>query len=132
MRGVGRLDRKGESEKMNALSVRGYCLKKKGATEDLPFGEDVLVLRVGSKMFALIKPEGDIARINLKCDPALALELRRKYKSVEPGYHMNKKHWNSVYLDESVPDTEIRKMIDHSYELVVKGLKKADRESIGL
>ncbi len=115
---------------MNALAVRDYCLGKKGAKDDLPFGDDVLVIKVFNKMFALIKVEGDIQRINLKFDPALALELRRQYESVEPGYHMNKQHWNTVYLDESVPDEEILKMVDHSYDLVVNGLKKSEREQL--
>ena len=115
---------------MNELSLRSYCLKKKGATEDLPFGDDVLVIRVASKMFALIKSEDGVFRINLKCDPVLALQLRRKYSSVTPGYHMNKKHWNSVYLDGSIPEEDIMQMVDHSYDLVFKGLKKSERKLI--
>ncbi len=112
---------------MNPESVRRYCLSKKGATEDLPFGDDVLTVRIAKKMFALIMIGNEEPRVNLKCDPALAIELRRKHPAVIPGYHMNKQHWNTVQLDGSVPEAEIREMIDHSYALVVKGLKKADR-----
>ena len=115
---------------MNSESLRRYCLTKKGATEDLPFDADTLVIKVANKMFALIPSEGDIPRINLKCDPALALELRRKYPAVTPGYHMNKQHWNTVRIDGSIPENEIVEMIDHSYGLVVRGLKKSEREWI--
>ncbi|MDP8229185.1 MAG: MmcQ/YjbR family DNA-binding protein [Candidatus Electryoneaceae bacterium] len=114
---------------MDFESLRNYCLEKKGATEDFPFGDDVWVMKVGSKMFALIAP-GDTLMITLKCDPSLAEALREKYSSVNPGYYMNKRHWNSVDIDGTVPDGDIERMIDHSYELVFKGLKKAERESI--
>ena len=113
---------------MNSASLRDYCLKKKGAREDLPFGDDALVIKVADKMFALIFEEGNIPGINLKCDPALALQLRKEHPSVKPGYHMNKQHWNTVAIDGSIPEKEVLKMIDHSYELVVRGLKKSDRE----
>ena len=113
---------------MDGASIRKYCLRKKGAAEDLPFGDNVLVIKVLNKMFALVKAENGSDRINLKCDPSLALELRRKYKSIEPGYHMNKQHWNTVYLNGYVPEEEILGMIDHSYDLVVKGLKRAEKE----
>ncbi|NQT74581.1 MAG: MmcQ/YjbR family DNA-binding protein [Chloroflexi bacterium] len=113
---------------MDAESLRYYCLHKKGATEDLPFGDDALVLKVAGKMFALIKIGAEAPWINLKCDPALALELRRKHPTVTPGYHMNKIHWNTVELDGSLPDDKILEMVDYSYDLVVKGLKKSDQE----
>ena len=113
---------------MNAESLRHYCLQKKGSTEDLPFGDDALVLKVAGKMFALINGDTEIPWINLKCDPAIALELRKKHPSITPGYHMNKIHWNTVILDGSLSDDKIFEMIDHSYELVIKGLKKSDRE----
>lgn len=113
---------------MDGAFLRNYCLRKKGAIEDLPFGDDVLVIKVLSKMFALVKVENGIDRVNLKCNPALAQELRRKYESIEPGYHMNKQHWNTVYLNGDVPEEEILGMIDHSYDLVVKGLKRAEKE----
>jgi predicted DNA-binding protein (MmcQ/YjbR family) len=109
---------------MNAESFRAHCLLKKGATEGTPFGPDNIVFKVGGKMFALLAFEEVPPRANLKCDPDLALELRDRYEQVEPGYHMNKKHWNTVVLDGVIPDGEIRKMIDHSYDLVVQSLPK--------
>jgi len=112
---------------MDLESFREYCLKKHGATEGTPFGETVLVFKVGGKMFALAALDEVPARVNLKCDPDLALELRDRYEQVRPGYHMNKKHWNTVEIDSGVPEAELRKMIDHSYELVVQSLPKAMR-----
>jgi predicted DNA-binding protein (MmcQ/YjbR family) len=102
---------------MDIESLRNYCVKKKGVTESFPFGDDTLVFKSGEKIFALVNLEGDLS-LNLKCDPAYALELRERYSSVTPGYHMNKKHWNTVMLDGTVPDKEIFSWIDHSYELV--------------
>jgi len=115
---------------MHLESLREYCLSKPEATEDMPFGEDVLVFRVGGKMFALAPLDEIPATANLKCDPDLALEFRDRYEQVRPGYHMNKKHWNTVEIDTGMPDTELRKMIDHSYELVVQSLPKAKREKL--
>jgi predicted DNA-binding protein (MmcQ/YjbR family) len=102
---------------MNIEILREYCLSKPQATEGFPFGEDTLVFKVNGKIFALANLDGDLS-VNLKCDPQLALELRELYSAVTPGYHMNKKHWNTVILDGSVPDKEIMKWIDHSYDLV--------------
>jgi len=102
---------------MDIESLREYCISKKGATESFPFGEDTLVFKVTGKIFALVNLDGDLS-INLKCDPTLAIELRERYSSVTSGYHMNKKHWNTVLLDGSVPDKEILSWIDHSYDLI--------------
>jgi predicted DNA-binding protein (MmcQ/YjbR family) len=102
---------------MDIESLHDYCVKKKGVTESFPFGDDTLVFKAGEKIFALVNLEGDLS-LNLKCDPAYALELRERYSSVTPGYHMNKKHWNTVMLDGTVPDKEIFSWIDHSYELI--------------
>ena len=113
---------------MDLESFREYCLSKPAASEDMPFGEDVLVFRVGGKMFALASLDEIPATANLKCDPDLALELRDRYEQVRPGYHMNKKHWNTVEIDSGIPDAELCKMIDHSYELVVKRLPDAKRK----
>ena len=110
---------------MDLEQFREYCLRKSGATEGTPFGEDVLVFKVGGKMFALAALDEIPATANLKCDPDLALELRDRYEQVRPGYHMNKKHWNTVELGEEIPDLDLRKMVDHSYELVVKNLPKS-------
>jgi predicted DNA-binding protein (MmcQ/YjbR family) len=109
---------------MNAEIFRAHCLSKPAATEGAPFGPDNIVFKVKGKMFALLAFEEVPPRANLKCDPDLALELRDRYEQVEPGYHMNKKHWNTIVLDGMIPDGEIRKMIDHSYDLVVASLPK--------
>ncbi len=104
---------------MNIEILREYCISKKNVTESFPFGEDTLVFKVAGRIFALVNLEGDLS-INLKCDPALALELRERYSSVVPGYHMNKKHWNTLNIDGSIPDKGIFHWIDHSYDLVMK------------
>ncbi len=90
----------------------------------MPFGETVVVFKVGDKMFGLASLDEVPTTVNLKCDPDLALELRDRYEQVRPGYHMNKKHWNTVELSSGIPNTEITKMIDHSYDLVVQSLPK--------
>jgi predicted DNA-binding protein (MmcQ/YjbR family) len=102
---------------MNIEILREYCLSKKDVTEDLPFGDDTLVFKRREKIFVLANLDGELS-INLKCDPALAVELREKYASVIPGYHMNKKHWNTVFADGTIPDKEIFEWIDHSYDIV--------------
>src|SRR5205823_11790443 len=112
------------------VEFREYCLTKPNATERTPFGETVLVFKVAGKMFALMSLNEVPATANLKCDPELALDLRDRYEQVQPGYHMNKKHWNTVEIDSGIPDVELRKMIDHSYELVVKRLPEAKRKSL--
>ena len=103
------------------------CLAKPGAEETIPFGPDVLVYKVGGKMFALTNPDEFPPRVNLKCDPERAIELRDEFKGVIPGYHMNKKHWNTVTLDGSIPAELIAGWIDHSYDRVVASLPKSSR-----
>jgi predicted DNA-binding protein (MmcQ/YjbR family) len=115
---------------MQTDTFREYCLNKPGATESTPFGEDNLVFKVGGKMFALLSLDHVPPQVNLKCDPDLALELRDRYEQVRPGYHMNKKHWNTVELGAGIPESELRKMIDHSYELVVSGLPRTTRSKL--
>jgi len=115
---------------MDLAKFREYCLSKPAATEGTPFGPDVLVFKVSGKIFALASLDDVPARANLKCDPDLALELRDRYEQVTPGYHMNKKHWNTVEIESGIPDVELRKMIDHSYELVVKSLPRKAREKL--
>ncbi len=115
---------------MDSETFREYCLNKPDATESTPFGEDNLVFKVGGKMFALLSLDEVPARVNLKCNPDLALELRDRYEQVRPGYHMNKKHWNTVELGAGIPEPELHKMIDHSYELVVSGLPRATRSKL--
>jgi predicted DNA-binding protein (MmcQ/YjbR family) len=107
---------------MNIETLREYCLSKKDVAECLPFDDDTLVFKRSGKIFLLANLDGDLS-INLKCEPALAIELREKYSSVIPGYHMNKKHWNTVMLDGSIPDNEVFEWIDHSYD-IVKAHKK--------
>ena len=109
---------------MDAAEFREYCLAKPGATEGTPFGPEVLVFKVGGKIFALTSLDEVPITVNLKCDPDLALDLRDRYEQVSPGYHMNKKHWNTVEIATGIPDVELRTMIDHSYELVTKSLPK--------
>lgn len=103
---------------MNIEILREYCISKRDVTESFPFGDDTLVFKIKGRIFALVNLEGDLS-INLKCDPVLAIELRERYSSVIPGYHMNKKHWNTINIDGSVPDKEIFSWIDHSYNLVL-------------
>ncbi len=108
-----------------------YLLGKKGAAFDYPFDDKVRVYRIAEKMFALVVDTHPL-RINLKCDPIYALELRSIYEGVNTGYHMNKKHWNTVILEESdVDDETVRELIDHSYVLVYKSLPKRKREALG-
>jgi predicted DNA-binding protein (MmcQ/YjbR family) len=114
---------------MDIEEVRGYCLSKKGAMESFPFDDTTLVVKVGDKIFALLMLEGE-ASINLKCDPSKAIELREIYPSIIPGYHMNKKHWNTVMLDGSLPKDLIISMLDHSYELVFNSLPEKLRKEI--
>jgi predicted DNA-binding protein (MmcQ/YjbR family) len=103
---------------MDIETLREYCIAKKDSTESFPFGEDTLVFKAEGKIFALVNLNGDLS-INLKCDPGLAIDLRERYSSVTPGYHMNKKHWNTIMLNGTVPDKEIFGWIDHSYDLVI-------------
>ena len=110
---------------MDLARFREYCLSKPRASEGTPFGPDVLVFKVGGKMFALAALDKMPTTVNLKCDPDWALDLRDRCEQVRPGYHMNKKHWNTVEIDGSIPDAELRKMIDHSYDLVVETLPKS-------
>jgi predicted DNA-binding protein (MmcQ/YjbR family) len=109
---------------MDLAEFREYCLTKPGATEGTPFGPTVLVFKISGKMFALATLDEVPTTVNLKCDPDWALELRDRYEQVTPGYHMNKKHWNTVEIERGIPDPELRKMIDHSYDLVAKSLPK--------
>ena len=115
---------------MNVSDFKNECMGKKGATADMPFDYKTLVIRVGGKMFALISLDEEPTRVNLKCNPYHAQELRDKYRSIIPGYHMNKRHWNSVYLDGSISDSLIKQMIDESYGLVFDSLSVKARKEI--
>src|SRR5690606_35766743 len=104
-----------------------YLLGKPEAIEDFPFGPDAAVYKIHGKMFALVFADQGMESVNLKCNPVEAVELRDVFSAVRPGYHMNKKHWNTVLNDGSIPPGEMQRMIDNSYALVVKGLPKAVR-----
>lgn len=114
---------------MNIEELREYCLSKKGATECFPFDEVTLVFKVGGKMFALTNLDGELS-INLKCDPEKAIELREKYPSVKPGYHMNKKLWNTIEMDNTINDNLIKEWINDSYKLIFDSLTKKIKEQI--
>ncbi len=115
---------------MEMDELKHYLLSKPEALEDYPFGVDVLVTKIHSKMFALVGTKEGKLSINLKCEPHEAVQLRDVFEAVKPGYHMNKVHWNTVVLDGSLPQGEIERMIDNSYKLVVKGLKKSSRVAL--
>jgi predicted DNA-binding protein (MmcQ/YjbR family) len=112
--------------------ARRYLLRKPEALEDFPFGPKPAVFKIRGKMFGLLSESEGSARLNLKCDPEEAMFLRDMFDAVVPGYHMNKAHWNTVILDGSIPRGEVERMIDRSFALVVKSLKKADRLALEL
>lgn len=109
---------------MTIEEIRDYCLNKKGVTEEFPFDEETLVFKVLGKVFLLTDINSVEISVNLKCEPELAIELRERYDSVKPGYHMNKKMWNTVTINGEFSDTDFYKMIDHSYDEVVKKMTK--------
>lgn len=113
----------------NIEDFRDYCLSFKGVTEKFPFDETTLVFYVGNKMFCLVDIEA-FDYCNLKCDPDEALELRAQYEGIQPGYHMSKKHWNSIYFQQDVPVKLMQELVVKSYDLVVKGLTKKEREAL--
>lgn len=115
---------------MNIEDFRIYCLKKPHVTEDFPFDESTIAFRIGGKIFALCDIN-EFTGVNLKCDPEKAIELREQYEGVTPGYHMSKKHWNTLLTDGSVPPKVFQELIDHSYEIVKASLPKKLREQLG-
>lgn len=114
---------------MNIEELREYCISKPGVTESFPFDEVTLVFKVMDKMFALTGLNEEL-RVNLKCDPEKAIELRQQYSCVLPGYHMSKKHWNTVVIDGSVPRQQLHDWIDDSYNIIVAGLTKKKQEEL--
>ena len=116
---------------MNIEALREYCISKPAVTEGFPFGEDVLVFKAGGKMFLLISLT-EANRFNAKCDPEMAVDLRERYPEVQPGYHMSKTHWNTVYMDGNLTQKQLLEMIDHSYDLILKSLPKKQQEDIRL
>ena len=112
---------------MTRDEVLDLCSSLRGSVEDYPFGDEVAVYKVAGKMFALVSLLGEPGSVNLKCDPDRALELRAMYAAVRPGYHMNKRRWNTVELDGTVEHAELEEMVRHSYELVLSGLPRGER-----
>jgi len=117
---------------MNYAMTRQYMLNKPEAVEDYPFGPQAAVFKVKGKIFAIMSEREGETQLNLKCDPDEALALRDIFESVKPGYHMNKKHWNTLVLEKEIPSGEVQRMIDRSYGLVVKGLRRSVRLSFEL
>ncbi len=115
---------------MDAADLIEYCLSKTGVAETYPFGPDTLVLKVGGKIFALFSLDSETLRVNLKCDPDWAIRLRDEWDEIQPGYHMNKKHWNTIHLEGRLPLQLIREMADHSYQLIVQSLPASIRQQI--
>jgi predicted DNA-binding protein (MmcQ/YjbR family) len=113
---------------MNLQDLREYCLTKPGVEETTPFGPDTLVYKVAGKMFLLTGFEYSPVQFNVKCDPEKAIDLRERYACVQPGYHMSKKHWNTILVDGSVSIKLVKEWIDDSYQLVVEGLSKKEKE----
>lgn len=112
---------------MNQEVLMDYCLAKKGVEATLPFGDDTLVFKVLGKMFAACGLDTFPLKVNLKCDPDRSMELREAYEDILPGFHMNKKHWNTVNFEGNIEDKMLYELIDHSYELVVKSLTKENK-----
>ena len=117
---------------MHIEDLRNYCLAKKGVTEGFPFGEDTLVFKVADKLFALTNLTKIPFSVNLKCEPERALTLREEYEEVKAGYHMNKKHWNTIDFEGHLSQSLLLELIDHSYDLVVQSLSKKVREAWAL
>jgi predicted DNA-binding protein (MmcQ/YjbR family) len=112
---------------MNIENLAAYCLNKKGVKEDFPFDEVTLTMKVMGKIFAFLPLDAQPPQISLKCDPDRAIELREEYEDIQSAFHLNKKHWNAILLEGNVPSKLIYELVDHSYDLVVKGLKKSER-----
>lgn len=116
---------------MNIEQFRTYCLSKKHVTESFPFNDATLVFKVANKLFALSNLNKQPTTVNLKCNPERAIQLREEYSEIIEGYHMNKKHWNTVTINGSLPNTLIKELVDHSYNLVVSGLTKKLQKELG-
>ena len=115
---------------MDADRLRASCLGRPGAFEDFPFGSEHSVFKVAGKMFAISALERTPLEVSVKCEPELAVQLRNSYRAIRPGYHLNKRHWNTVTLDGSLPESMVRDLVEDSYDLVVMGLPKAARERL--
>jgi predicted DNA-binding protein (MmcQ/YjbR family) len=118
-------------QSMDAAGLRARCLQHTGASEEFPFGPEHSVFKVAGKMFALSTLDRTPLEVSVKCEPDLALQLRASYRAIRPGYHLNKRHWNTITLDGSLPDELVRDLIEDSYDLVVSALPKRVREQLG-
>jgi predicted DNA-binding protein (MmcQ/YjbR family) len=116
---------------MDADGLRAWCLRQPGAVEEFPFGPEHSVFKVGGKMFALSALERTPLEVSVKCEPDLAVALRNSYRAIRPGYHLNKRHWNTITLDGSLPDRLVRDLVEDSYDLVVSALPARVREQLG-
>ena len=116
---------------VDPMELRAWCLTQVGAVEDFPFGPEHSVFKVAGKMFALSALDRTPLEVSVKCEPELGVELRRSHSAIRPGYHLNKRHWNTVTLDESLPDQFVRDLIEDSYDLVVSVLPRRTREALG-
>ena len=115
---------------MDQHQLRAACLALPGAAEEFPFGDEVSVFKVGGKMFALSALDGTPLEISVKCDPDLAVQFRAAHEAIRPGYHLNKRHWNTITIDGSLPDQTVADMLTDSYDLVVARLTKAQRDQL--
>lgn len=115
---------------MDATELRRWCLEQAGAVEDFPFGPETSVFKVAGKMFALSALDGAPLHVSVKCEPELAAQLRNTHAAIRPGYHLNKRHWNTITLDGSLPDQLVRDLIEDSYDLVVSALPKRKRDQL--
>jgi len=116
---------------VDATELRGWCLARPGAIEDFPFGPEHSVFKVGGKMFAISALERAPLEVSVKCEPDLAVELRNSYAAIRPGYHLNKRHWNTITLDGSLPDQLVRDLVEDSYDLIVSALPKRVQRALG-
>jgi predicted DNA-binding protein (MmcQ/YjbR family) len=116
---------------IDAAALRAWCLERPGVTEEMPFGPVTTVFKVAGKVFALSALDAEPLQVSLKCEPELAEALRRDHEAVRPGYHLNKRHWNTVLCDGSLPDQMILDMVEDSYDLVVEGLPRRVRDELG-
>jgi predicted DNA-binding protein (MmcQ/YjbR family) len=118
-------------QRMDATELRSWCVGQAGAIEDFPFGPETSVFKVAGKMFALSRLDRTPLEVSVKCEPDLAVALRDSYPAIRPGYHLNKRHWNTITLDGSLPDQLVRDLIEDSYDLIVSALPKRVREELG-
>jgi predicted DNA-binding protein (MmcQ/YjbR family) len=116
---------------VDAAELRGWCLEQTGAVEEFPFGPETSVFKVGGKLFAISALDRMPLEVSVKCEPELAVQLRVTYAAIRPGYHLNKRHWNTVTLDGSLPDQLVRDLVEDSYDLIVSALPKRTRQQLG-